>query len=111
MKCSAAALILLLSQPGTVLGFTANLAYFSQQSKAHRSSSLRPLASSLDENKAISTKAWQADLEELLSPTTPPGRRQILLQQLLNANQEIRASVQKALQERDVSHPIKYTDQ
>lgn len=61
------------------------------------------LASSLNKDNA---KEWQADLDELLSPLTPPGRRQILFQELLNASQEIRASVQKALQERDVSYAV-----
>jgi hypothetical protein len=52
--------------------------------------------------KSTDQQTWQADLEELLSPLSLPGRKQILLQELLNANQDIRASVQQALQERNV---------
>ena len=42
------------------------------------------------------------DLERLLDPTTTPAQRQILLSNLLNANTEIQASVQKALRDRQV---------
>jgi hypothetical protein len=51
---------------------------------------------------ATKTSNWQDDLDELILPKTSPGRRQLLLQQLLNANGDIRASVEKALKDRNV---------
>ena len=47
-------------------------------------------------------KSWQEDLEELLEPKTPLARRQILLSDLMSANQDIQASVQAALRDRKV---------
>mmetsp|Transcript_14787 Transcript_14787/g.21871 ORF Transcript_14787/g.21871 Transcript_14787/m.21871 type:complete len:179 (-) Transcript_14787:672-1208(-) len=46
---------------------------------------------------------WQESLESLLDPTTPLAKRQILLSDLLNANENIQKSVQEALTERKVS--------
>lgn len=51
------------------------------------------------------TKSWQDDLDKLLDPTTPFAKRQILLQDLLSANEEIRSAVQAALRDRKVSEP------
>jgi len=45
---------------------------------------------------------WQESLEDLLDPSTPSGKRQILLSELLNANDEIRNDVQSALMERKI---------
>lgn len=45
---------------------------------------------------------WQESLEDLLDPSTPSGKRQILLSELLNANEEIRNDVQSALVERKI---------
>lgn len=45
---------------------------------------------------------WQENLEQLLDPTTPLTKRQILLSDLLNANDDIRESVQSALRERKI---------
>lgn len=54
-------------------------------------------------NSNPKTKSWQDDLEELLFRLdTTPARRQILLQQLINANQDIRKSVETALQQRNI---------
>jgi len=48
-------------------------------------------------------QSWQADLERLLDPKTPVAQRQILFSNLMNANEDIQASVQAALRDRKVS--------
>jgi len=48
------------------------------------------------------TLSWQESLESLLDPTTPQVKRQILLSDLLNANENIRNDVQSALKERKI---------
>jgi hypothetical protein len=53
-------------------------------------------------NPSASVKTWQADLERLLDPSTSPAQRQILVSDLLNANADIRASVETALRDRKV---------
>jgi hypothetical protein len=53
-------------------------------------------------NSSSSVKTWQTDLERLLDPSTSPAQRQILVSDLLNANAEIRASVETALRDRKV---------
>jgi hypothetical protein len=58
-------------------------------------------ATGKNRNKAAQ-KTWQADFERLLDPTTPASQRQILLSDLMNANAEIRASVEMALRDRNV---------
>jgi hypothetical protein len=94
-----------------VLGLCAGSLAFTAPSAGLRltkGSSSSLASSSVDQQTQRNTanssnvKRWQADLDEMLSPTTPPGRRQIVLQDLLNANQEIQQSVEKALQERTV---------
>ena len=45
------------------------------------------------------TATWQAKIEDLLDPSTSLAQRQILLSDLLSANQEIRDSVNSALSE------------
>lgn len=47
--------------------------------------------------------SWQDDLDKLLDPTTPFAKRQVLLQDLLSANGEIRSAVEAALRDRKVS--------
>lgn len=49
-----------------------------------------------------STSSWQAKLETLLDPRTGLAQRQILLSELLTANEEIRQSVLTALRDRKV---------
>jgi len=44
-------------------------------------------------------QSWQESLESLLDPTTPQVKRQILLSDLLNANENIRNDVTAALRE------------
>ena len=62
-------------------------------------STARQSPSSFDSTK----KSWQADLERLLDPKTPVAQRQILFSNLMNANEDIQASVQAALRDRKVS--------
>ena len=45
---------------------------------------------------------WQADLERLLNPTTSISQRQVLISELIEKNGEIRASVEKAMLDRNV---------
>lgn len=47
-------------------------------------------------------ESWQQRLESLLDPTTSLAQRQILMSELLSANQEIRDSVTEALRDRKV---------
>jgi len=53
-----------------------------------------------DDNNAAPT--WQESLESLLDPMTPQVKRQILLSDLVNANENIRNDVQAALRERRI---------
>ncbi|GKY90820.1 hypothetical protein MPSEU_000054800 [Mayamaea pseudoterrestris] len=94
MRLAALAFAMLLQFAPGVFGFVTPAHSLSTINKHEDSTT--SLSSSLKQ------PTWQADLDELVSPLTPPGRRQILLQELLNANQEIRASVQKALQDRNI---------
>jgi hypothetical protein len=66
-------------------------------------SSFRNFEASLEEEDFPEEEPWQAKLEMLLEPTTPLSKRQILLSELLAANQEIRDAVQAALRNRNVS--------
>lgn len=56
-----------------------------------------------DEEAANASSTWQESLEMLLDPNTPSAKRQILLSDLLNANDDIRSDVQNALKDRKVS--------
>ena len=51
---------------------------------------------------AESDESWQERLESLLDPTTSLAQRQILVSELLSANQDIRDSVTAALRDRKV---------
>jgi hypothetical protein len=51
-------------------------------------------------------KPWQAKLDELLDPMTRGAQRQILLSELLNANEKIRDSVLDALTNRKVRENV-----
>lgn len=48
------------------------------------------------------TTTWKESLEMLLDPGTPAAKRQILLSDLVNANDEIRTDVQSALKDRKI---------
>jgi hypothetical protein len=54
-------------------------------------------------NNIIGNKTWQADLEKLFDPTISLSQRQILISDLMNANAEIRDSVNTAVRERKVN--------
>lgn len=56
-------------------------------------------ADSLDEDfeNTNGNSTWQAKIDSLLDPSTPLASRQLLLSELLAANQEIRESVRSAL--------------
>ena len=58
--------------------------------------------SSRGSSAAATTAGWKDDLDELLGFSASPARRQVLLQNLLNSNQEIRDAVETALRERKV---------
>jgi len=58
--------------------------------------------SRVKEEVKVKEKSWQDDLDELLDPTTGPSRRQVLLRELLSEGADIRASVEKALRDRNV---------
>ena len=62
-------------------------------------SSTASKAKTSEKNK---NKSWQDDLDKLLDPTTPFTKRQILLQDLLSANEDIRSAVEAALRDRKV---------
>lgn len=48
--------------------------------------------------------SWQESVELLLDPTTPQARRQILISDLLNANDDIRKDIQDALKEKKIDN-------
>lgn len=55
-----------------------------------------------DEEAAGESTTWQESLEMLLDPSTPSVKRQILLSDLVSANQDIRNDVQSALKDRKI---------
>lgn len=55
-----------------------------------------------DEEAAGEGTTWQESLEMLLDPSTPSVKRQILLSDLVSANQDIRNDVQSALKDRKI---------
>ncbi len=61
---------------------------------------------SSNSNDVYSEATWQESLEQLLDPTTPLAKRQILLSDLLNSNENIREDVLAALRERKVRELI-----
>ena len=52
--------------------------------------------------------SWQESLEMFLDPGTPSAKRQILLSDLVNANDVIRNDLQSALKERKVSEIYRF---
>ena len=56
-----------------------------------------------DDNEMYTQKTWQESVEQLLDPMTPLAKRQILITDLLNSNDNIREDVLTALRERKVS--------
>lgn len=51
-------------------------------------------------NDLYETSTWQESLEAFLDPMTPPGKKQVLLSDLVSANEEIRTDLESALRER-----------
>jgi len=75
--------------------------------------SFAAFADSLDEDEMFDDdeqvgededSSWQESLEMLIDPSTPAAKRQILLSDLLNANDDIRSDVQNALKERKIDN-------
>ena len=62
-----------------------------------------PVEEQLKQEYATKNKSWQEDLEELMDPGTPLARKQILMTDLMSANQDIQDSMQAALRDRKVS--------
>jgi len=57
-----------------------------------------------DQDAAEDSNTWQESLEMLLDPSTPAAKRQILLSDLVNANDDIRSDVQGALKDRKIDN-------
>jgi len=84
----------------------------SSSTKEDTDAAFSAFAESLDEDELFGGEAstveedveqsWQESLESLLDPMTPQVKRQILLSDLLNANENIRNDVQSALRERKI---------
>jgi len=89
------------------------------ETNADSTSSFSAFAESLDEDElpfgkgdngsAMSTNgsvnefnSWQQNLESLLDPSTPVAKRQILLNDLMSSNEDIRNDVLEALSERKI---------
>jgi hypothetical protein len=73
------------------------------KSSSTTDSAFSAFADSLEEEPEESPqKPWQAKLEDLLDPKTNLAERQILLSELLSANDEIRESVLDAMASRKV---------
>lgn len=104
MKLSLLTLVALSHTPWASWAFTAPTvsrrgSSASSLCSTRSSDDLSKFAAALEEEP----KSWQAVMEEFLSPSTSAAKRQVLLQELLNANQEIRASLEMALKDRKVS--------
>lgn len=72
-------------------------------------SAFSAFADSLDDDEIFdsdddSETTWQESLEMLLDPSTPLAKRQILLSDLLNSNENIQEDVRTALQERKIDN-------
>ena len=69
------------------------------QSTQQKENPFSAFADSLEEqfDDTNGSSTWQAKIDSLLDPSTPLASRQLLLSELLAANQEIRDSVQAAL--------------
>jgi hypothetical protein len=77
------------------------------KSSSTTDSAFSAFADSLEEEPEESPeKPWQAKLEDLLDPKTNLAERQILLSELLSANDEIRESVLDAMASRKVGRNL-----
>ena len=52
---------------------------------------------------SIEKNTWQQNLDNFLDPFVSPDKKQVLLSDLISQNEEIRTSLQSAIQERTVS--------
>lgn len=84
---------------------------YSTETEADTDDAFSAFAESLDEDDLFTddddvdvTTTWQENLEMLLDPNTPAAKRQIILSDLLNANDDIRNDVQNALKERKIDN-------
>jgi hypothetical protein len=66
--------------------------------------------SSSTRDDAAKVATWQTSLDMLLDPSTSSTKRQILLNDLLGANEQIRESVLEALRERKVRLTFSFLD-
>ena len=89
----------------------------STQTDSETNDAFSAFAESIDENDIFDDTAsgagsagkavtWQESLEMLLDPGTPAAKRQILLSDLLNSNDDIRNDVQNALKEKKVCNVL-----
>mmetsp|Transcript_9959 Transcript_9959/g.12618 ORF Transcript_9959/g.12618 Transcript_9959/m.12618 type:complete len:181 (+) Transcript_9959:124-666(+) len=83
----------------------------SKLTKEDTDTAFSAFAESLDENddnmfnSSIDDETtWQESLEQLLDPTTPAAKRQIVLSDLLNSNEDIRQDVMTALKDRKIDN-------
>jgi hypothetical protein len=75
----------------------------SEQQQLGTKTTWKAQKNSNNNNNNIGNKTWQADLEKLFDPTISLSQRQILISDLMNANAEIRDSVNTAVRERKVN--------
>ena len=112
MKVLAVAALLLQLTHGFVPSTTKSTRYVIEHKSTSTDEAFSAFADSLDEDEMFdddmnepngsNDPSWQESLEMLLDPSTPAAKRQILLSDLLNANDDIRNDVQNALKERKV---------
>mmetsp|Transcript_22725 Transcript_22725/g.32062 ORF Transcript_22725/g.32062 Transcript_22725/m.32062 type:complete len:461 (+) Transcript_22725:215-1597(+) len=57
-----------------------------------------------DDEASKQAATWQESLESFLDPRTPAAKRQILLSDLVNANENIRTDVESALRDRKIDN-------
>lgn len=62
-----------------------------------------------DDDEQMAT--WKDSLDEFLDPLTPIAKKQVLLSDLINSNEEIRQSVEQALRERKIDPVLTPTAQ
>lgn len=114
MKILAVAALLLQLTHGFVPSTTKSTRYVIEHKSTSTDEAFSAFADSLDEDEMFdddmhelngsNDPSWQESLEMLLDPSTPAAKRQILLSDLLNANDDIRNDVQNALKERKLDY-------
>ena len=94
------------NNPGSAFLRSSKILLYST-TESETESAFSAFADSLDDDEIFdsdddSETTWQESLEMLLDPSTPLAKRQILLSDLLNSNENIQEDVRTALQERKV---------